>query len=103
MAWSREHRSFVVEEFINNNGYRISIRVRFALGRHDSVPDRKNIKNFVSNFRQKCSALKIKHTGRPKTVTGPENVAAVKAAIDQSPQRSARKHAAALQLSDRKL
>lgn len=105
MAWSGEHRAFVIEEFINNGGSPIStqraFRVRFALGRHDPVPDRKTIQNWVSNFRQTGSALKLKPPGRPKTATGPEKVAAVKASVDQSPQRSARKHAAALQLSDR--
>lgn len=105
MAWSGEHRAFVVEEFIKNGGSLIStqraFRVRFALGRHDLVPDRKTIQNRVSNFRETGSALNTKPTGRPKTITGPENMATVKASVDQSPQRSARKHAAALQLSDR--
>lgn len=35
-----------------------AFRVRFALSRHDHVPDRKTIQNWVSNFRQTGSALK---------------------------------------------
>jgi len=88
MAWSGEHRAFVVE-FINNGGSPISnqhaFRVRFALGRHYLIPDRITTQNWVSNFRQTGSALKMKPPGRPKTATGPEKVAAVKASVDQSP------------------
>lgn len=105
MAWSGEHRAFVVEEFINNGGSPITtqraFRIRFALNRRDPVPDSKTIHNWVSNFRQTSSALKRKSTGRPRTATGLENVAAVRTSIEQSPRRSARKHAAALHLSDR--
>jgi hypothetical protein len=46
MAWSGEHRALVVEEFIQNGGSPImtqrALRIRFALGRRDSVPDKKN-------------------------------------------------------------
>jgi hypothetical protein len=55
----------------------------------------------VSNFRQSGSTLKRKSAGRPQTATGPETVATVKASIEQSPRRSAQKHADALRLSDR--
>jgi hypothetical protein len=105
MAWSVENRSFVVEEFFQNGGSPMmtqrAFRIRFTLGRHDPVPDKKTIRNWVSNFRQTGSILKRKSTGRPRTATGPENVAAVRASIEQSPRRSARKHADALGLSDR--
>lgn len=79
MAWSGEHRAFVVEEFINNGGSPITtqraFRIRFALIRRDPVLDSKTIHNWVSNFRQTSSALKRKSTGRPRTATGLENVA----------------------------
>jgi hypothetical protein len=48
MAWSDEHRTFVVEEYIRNGGSPIMthrafrIRFRFALGERDPVPDNKN-------------------------------------------------------------
>ena len=107
MAWHGEHRSFVVEEFIKNGGSVIStqraFRIRFELGRRDSVPDAKTIKLWVSNFRQTGSALKRKPTGRPRTAITPENVARVRTSIQQSPKRSAVKHAAALGLSERSL
>jgi len=102
MAWSGEHRAFVVEEFTNNGGSPITsqraFRIRFALNRRNPVPDSKTIHNWVSNFRQTSSALKRKSTGRPRTATRLENVAAVRTSIER---RSARKHAAALHLSDR--
>ena len=70
-------------------------------GRRDTVPDKKMIYRWVSYFRQTGSAMKQTSPGRPRTATGPENVAAVRALILKSPRRSERKHAAALQLSDR--
>jgi hypothetical protein len=45
MAWSDEHRAFVVEEFIQNGGSPIMTQraflIRFAFGRRDPVPDKK--------------------------------------------------------------
>jgi hypothetical protein len=98
---SVEHRAFVVEEFIQNSGSPIMTQraflIRFTLGRRDPVPDKKTIHNWVSNFRQTGSALKRKSTtGRPRTATGPETVTAVRASIEQSARRSARKLADAL-------
>jgi hypothetical protein len=105
MAWHGEHHAFVMEEYIRNGDSVITtqraFRIRFELGRHDPVPDRKTIHVWVSNFRATGSALKKKSPGRPCTVTTPENVARVRASIQQSPKRSAHKHAAALGLSDR--
>ncbi|KAL1488171.1 hypothetical protein ABEB36_015129 [Hypothenemus hampei] len=59
-------------------------------------------KRFVFGFQtlDRQSALKRKPPGRPRSVRTPENVAAVKASVEQSPRRSAAKHAAALRLSD---
>jgi hypothetical protein len=105
MAWTGEHRAFVVEEYIRNGGSAIStqraFRIRFKLGRHDYVPDRKTMLVWMSNFRATGSALKKKPPGRPLTITSPENVARVRASIQKFPRRSAVKHAAALGLSDR--
>jgi hypothetical protein len=46
MAWSDEHRVFIVEEFIQNGGSPImtqsAFRIHFALGRCDSVLAKKN-------------------------------------------------------------
>ena len=105
MAWSGEHRTFVVKEFIKNGGSPVAtqraFRNRFAPGRWNTVPDKKTIYRWVSNFRQTGSALKQTSPGRPRTATGPEIVAVVRASILKSPRRSARKHAATLRLSDR--
>jgi hypothetical protein len=105
MVWSGEHCSFFIEEFIQNGGLPIMTQraIRFALRRRDLVPNKKTIHNSVSNFRQRGSALKRKSTGRPQTATGPENVAAVRASIEQSLRPSARKHPDALRLSDRSM
>jgi len=104
MAWSGELLAFVDEEFINNGSSPITtqraFRIGFALNRRDPVPNSKTIHNWISNFRQTSSAPKRKSTGRPRTATGPKNVAAVRTSNEQSPWRSARKHAAALHLSD---
>jgi len=105
MAWSGEHGAYIVEEFIRNGRSPVAtqraFRIRFALGRWETVPDKKTIYCWVSNFRQTGSALKQTSPGRPRTATGPENVAVVRASIQKSPRRSAQKHAAALRLSDR--
>ena len=62
MAWSEEHRAVIVEEFIRNGGSPVAtlraFRIRFALGRRETVPDKKTIYRWVSNFRQKGTALK---------------------------------------------
>jgi hypothetical protein len=105
MAWSSDHRAFVIDELIENGGSPImtqrAFRIRFALSRLDTVPDKRTIHNWVSNFGQTGSALKGKSTGRHRIATGRETVAPVRASIEQSPRRSARKHADALWLSDR--
>ena len=47
MAWSGEHRAFIVEEFIRNGGSPVAtqraFRNRFALGRRETVTDKKTI------------------------------------------------------------
>ena len=103
MKWLGSHRSFVVETFFTNSGSITAtqrlFRTHFKLGRHDPVPSRNTILLWIKNFRKNGSALKRRSTGRPRTSTTPENAMAVKASVQQSPQRSARKHAAALRIS----
>ena len=47
MAWSGKHRAFIVEEFIRNCGSPVAtqraFRIRFPLGRRETVPDKKTI------------------------------------------------------------
>ena len=103
MKWLGSHRSFAVETFFTNSGSITAtqrlFRTHFKLGRHDPVPSRNTILLWIKNFRKNGSALKRQSTGRPRTSTTPENAMAVKASVQQSPQRSARKHAAALRIS----
>ena len=102
MGWTGEHWGFVVEAYHENNRSVIvtqrAFRTRFALGRNASVPDRKTILLWISNLQATGSTLNRKSTGRPRTIKTPENVKAVRASIQQSPKRSARKHAMALGL-----
>jgi len=62
MAWLGEHRAFIVEEFIKSGGSLVAtqraFRIRFALGRRESFPDKKMIYRWVSNFRQTGQTLK---------------------------------------------
>jgi len=67
------------------------------------VPDRKTILLWISNLQATGFTLKRKSPGRPRTVRTPENVKAVRASIQQSPKRSAHKHAMALGISSRSL
>ena len=64
MAWSGEHQAFIVEEFIRNGGSPVATQrafhIRFVLGQRETVPDKKTIYCWVSNFRQTGSALKQK-------------------------------------------
>ena len=103
MAWSGEHRTFVIEEFVKNGESVVatqrSFRRHFSLNRHDPVPTEKTIHRWVSNFRQTSSALNRRRSGRPRTRTAQENVTAVADSIEQSPRRSIRKHAFALHMS----
>ena len=102
MAWSGEHRAFVIEEFVRNGesvvAMQRSFQRHFSLNRHDPVPTGKTIHCWVSNFRQTSSALN-RRSGRPRTRTAQENVTAVADSIEQSPRRSIRKHAFALHMS----
>jgi hypothetical protein len=107
MGWTGEHRGFVVEAYYENNrsviATQIALRTHFALGRNASVPDWKTILLWIYNLQVTASTLKRKSPGRPTTVKTPENVKAVRASIQQSPKRSARKHAMALGISSRSL
>jgi transposase len=105
MAWSGEHRAYVVETYLKNAESVIAaqwlVRKHFRLGRNATVPDRKTILVWVANFRATGSALKKKSPGRPCSVRSPQNIQAVRQAIMQSPWRSAQKHAATMGMPER--
>jgi len=64
MAWSGEHRAFIVEEFIRNGGSPVAtqraFRIRFALGRQETadplrffslgLPQSKGLRTMSPNF-----------------------------------------------------
>jgi hypothetical protein len=106
-SWTSEHRGFVVEAYYQNNRSVIATQrafcTRFTLGRNASLPDRKMILLWISNLRGTGSTLKGKSPGRPRTIRTPENVESVRASIQQSPKRSACKHAMTLGISSRSL
>jgi len=105
MVWSGEHRGFAVRTFFENGRSFVAtqraFRLQFNLARHDPVPHRNVIANWVRTFEETGSTLRLRGSGRPKTARTPENLIRVSEAIVQSPTRSARKHSIALGISNR--
>lgn len=104
MPWTGEERAFAVESFLVN-GYSVvaaqrAFRRRFQVPPRGAIPDRKSISLWVSNFRTNGELIK-KGGGRPRSVRNPQNIDAVRRSVQQSPKRSAIKHARALHISDR--
>lgn len=96
-------RAFAVKAFYKNNDSFVSaqreFRRQFVIHSNNPVPSSHAIKIWVRNFEATGSTLK-KKGGSVKTVRSPENVAAVRGAIERSPGRSARRHSVALGLSE---
>jgi len=105
MVWSGEQRGFAVRTFFENGRSFVAtqraFRLQFNLARHDTVPHRNFIANWVRTFEETGSTLRLRGSGRPKTARTPENLIRVSEAIVQSPTRSARKHSIALGISNR--
>ncbi|KAL1488966.1 hypothetical protein ABEB36_014749 [Hypothenemus hampei] len=106
MEWTKVERAFAVEAFFSN-GHSIiatqrAFRTRFNIAPRGRVPDRRSIVSWVANFRE-IGDVKKKKPGLPRTARSPQNIDMVRRSVIQSPLRSARKHAAALGLSDRSL
>ena len=101
MEWSGEQRGFVIETFFKNRVSLIAIqrafRTRFQLRRCGRVPSRNEILRWMDSVP---AILKKNLPGRPKTVRTSVNVEAVRQSVVRSPQRSARKHAFAMRLSN---
>ena len=104
MRWNSEERAFAVEAYFSSGCSVIAtqraFRNRFNLAPLAPVPDRKSIVTWVNTFRQTASVTR-RRTGAPRPIRSPENIEAVRDAVLRSPRRSARKHASALELSDR--
>jgi len=102
--WGPQDRAFVVETFFKNgesvNVTQRKFRLHFNVARQGRIPSRNTILLWVHNFRTTASATKKKQRGSARTVRTPENFEAVRNAVEQSPRRSAERHAQALGLSD---
>ena len=105
MAWSTEHRAFVVEIYFKCGDCVIAAQrwfcTHFGIGQHGRVPNRKTTLLWIYNFRQTSSALKRKSPDRPRSVQTPDTITRVRHAVITSPQRSAAKHAFAFGITDR--
>ena len=82
MAWSTEHRVFVMATYFKYGDTVIAAKrqfcIHFGVDRHGRVPNRKTILLWIRNFRQTSSALKLKSPGRPRSVQTPEIITAVR-------------------------
>ena len=105
MVWTGVHRGFAVRAFFENNESVIAtqraFRRRFNIPRNDPVPQANTIRSWVRQLEATGSTLRTDTHGRRRSIRTPENVERVRAAVVQSPRRSARRHAVALGISDR--
>ncbi|PNF20638.1 hypothetical protein B7P43_G04273 [Cryptotermes secundus] len=95
--------SFAVKDFYKNGDSFViaqrEFRREFGVHCNRAVPSAQAIRTWVQNSEDTGSTLK-KKGGSIKTARTPENVAAVREAIERSPRRSARRHATSLGLSE---
>lgn len=89
MVWSGEQRGFAVRTFFENGrsfiGTQRAFRPQFNLARHDTVPHRDAIANWVSTFEETSSTPKPSGPERPKSVRTTENLMRESEGIVQSP------------------
>ena len=98
--WSKEIRIRAVEAYIRSNSIIFAQReLRRGENRHHHIPDRRTISRWVNQWRTNASVVNKKHVGPHKTVRTPENRQRVLVALQQSPQRSVRRHARTLGMS----
>lgn len=106
MDWTREERSFCVEAYFSNNHSIIAMQrafcLRFAGRPRGRVPGRQSVVNWVNAFRTAGNVSSVRR-GPARRVTTPQNIERVRAAVLQSPKRSARKQALALGISRRSI
>lgn len=107
MPWSGEHHGFAVRTYFENGHSVIAtqraFRLHFNIPCHGPIPDGKAIRHWIEALEDNGSTRRRRGSGRPKTVRTLENVALVKAAVEQSPRRSAWKLSLALAMSNRSL
>ena len=107
MVWMGAHRGFAVRSYFENNQSVIAMqrafRRRFNIPRNITVPQANTIRSWVRQLEATGSTPRRDTHGRRRFIITPENVEMVRAAIVQSPRRSARRHAVALGSSARSL
>ena len=104
MEWTREHRTFVVEHFFRTGSVTAALRkfrIHFHLKCSVALPSRSSVYGWIYKFQTSGSVARKARVKTPNKVRTPENIGAVKQSVNQSPVRSARKHALALGLSSR--
>lgn len=104
MHWPKEQRVFACQAYLSNNRSVIAtqraFRTRFNIHPKGRVPGRQSIVLWVKTFTKSGNVVKS-HSARHRTVRTQENIECVRVSVSRSPQRSARKQAAALGISDR--
>lgn len=106
MEWSVAQRVFCVEAYFSNGRSIVRVqrafRSEFRIAPCGRVPNRNRILAWVKAFRDTGNVSWIRR-GPRRTVSTPENIERVRAAVERSPRRSLRKHAGALGISRRSL
>lgn len=104
MHWPKEQRAFAVEAYFSNGRSIVvaqrAFRAHFNIPARSPVPGRQSIVSWVDTFRR-TGNVQRRRIGLPRPVRTPQNIEAVRQSVLRSPRRSARKHAAALRISDR--
>ncbi|KAJ4447139.1 hypothetical protein ANN_09140 [Periplaneta americana] len=104
MEWTKVESAFTVEAYFSNGRLIIatqrSFRTHFNIAPLGRVPGRQSIVSWVNNIRE-TGDVKKRKPGLPRAVRSPQNTDMVRLSVVRPPQRSVRKHAAALGLSAR--
>jgi hypothetical protein len=104
MVWTGTHRGFALRVNFENNRSVVAtqrtFRRRFNIPRNNAVPNGNTIRSWVRQLEKSGSTLRRRTHGRRRSIRTPENVQLVSASIQQSPRRSARRHAVVLRMSD---
>lgn len=102
-TWPVNEHVFAVTTFIEWKSIitvQRNFRRQFNILVGGNVPSRSSILDWYHKFQNTGSVLTT-YKGSQKSVRTPENIERVRQAIDQSPQRSARRHSQSLNLSTR--
>jgi hypothetical protein len=93
------HRGFAVRVYFENNRSEVATQRtfwrRFNIPPNNAIPNGNTIRSWVRQLEESGSTLRTR-----RSIRTPENAQLVRASIQQSPRRSARRHAVALGMSD---